>query len=642
MKRKKSGQSISDIFPTGTMVALIGICSAGPSYAATPILLDSLPKNRPFVLSIPQQVMPPVRPDTSSMKEASVPMGDRLQEASQVDVPALETGAGDPVYEDQILRDLLAAERAAAENVPLPVSDVATAKSTGVSYIDAREAMAGKLVDGSATYKDQIRYAEVLLSHLLLKEAESVLLDVQKTRPDDPYVGALMRAAELLDGKKERKKDPVFRWDDGSVWGVLENSLQNGTLSSRDLQDAAMDLKRQSATVAGALSPMLYDLALRRKDERLARGILEITLQTTDLAGTPVFLLMQGRLALLSEDEQAAFDLFAAAAEDPGLTGVQATLALADMATTNTNRSVLPQALELLLEVRNEWRGGDVGLDVLEKIAEIAEEIPDIPAAIEVMSEIRREHADTPASRLAEIRMPILTARLKGELADPDEDLAHVVTTVRRLAPAMEGFSEWPDLKLILARRLARAGLSEAAISEYRSLRYEASALGAGYQMEEAALIEEAELLSRSGRMEDLNDLLDVIELPARRSLARRHLVLRIEADRPDVMEDPEAIIAAYPDDEEILAAMLRKGIRDENNALIAAAAEAVHRAGGTLSWAEEAEYIRAKSSLGLNPELGVAISTTDPDVSPLSRETADEILKSSDPVISWPQIAPQ
>lgn len=549
------------------------------------------------------------------------------------------------------LADMVGAE-IEGDEITEPVKPKIKLHTSDLSYEEfaaARNAAKGAFLDEDDGGAAWIDYSKALLANMMLPEVRSFLGALDLDGDEAVVVAALDRAAELLEGKIPLSENKVFAWDEGSIWRIVEMRRNGEDVSSDDIRRTAADLARQSTPVATALAPEIFGAALKAGDARLAKSILEASLGTTDLAGTPRFLLMQGQLAEMEGRDKNAFDFYMAASEHEGPASVQALLNLAEMALDRDDPNLLPKAKELLMEAHGRWFGDDIALAVMTRLAQVAEELPDLIVALEVIARIEKAFPEAPEAQLAAMRIPVLLRRLASTMNGENYSLEEAIVQVRRLEPKLSEYEGWARLQHAVAHRLSQAGLHEAALAEFERLN-EALKRPQGLsrrQLEEIG-IQQAESHLELGDKPQAAERLSRL-WPRTDDLIRRYILASFRADTPRIMDVKEMVLEGYARDAEVLheagMALMRAEKFDDARSIF----ERLAQMNGTLTREEAVEYARAlawsesnasrdilEASEGSEDliELEKGISRPLPDLDPLTKETAWEMLDNADNVL--------
>lgn len=407
-------------------------------------------------------------------------------------------------------------------------------------FLVLREKLTDAMLVDSATDRParQLDYAQFLIAGMMLPEARGVIKAVlaQTEGLDaaarDRATGYLAIVARLGGGVPA---DLPNAWKNDPLWPVV---IGGRPVGEDRLRSAFEALAGQSRAVATVVLPLLFDVARVAGHTAVAADMLAAAPAGTDLDGTGLLDLMRGRLAMMQGAEDLAFDTFARVAEGEDRAAAEARVALADMALERNDPSLLPQVSGLLQEGLVRWHGDDAALRLRVRLARVAEDMGDIPTAVEVMSMILREHPGTPEAGLADARIAVVTELLAGIIGDPAVSLDEALFTVRRLNPALAGRSGWLPARIALARRLADEGLSEAARAEYAAIAQSPSEalLGVDPALSDAMAVEHAGLLVAAGDRAGARAVLDRRSYPRTPEQMAPFAALRLQAGSTAVL----------------------------------------------------------------------------------------------------------
>lgn len=438
-----------------------------------------------------------------------------------------------------------AGTEAPAETSPIVPDHATTARFQG-DFVARRAALAAAIAAGSAGEQPsrQLDYAQFLIAWMMLPEArgaaEAVLArSGELTAADrDRALGYLAIVARLGGGGPA---DLPPAWAGDPLWPVVTAA---GPVGEDRLRAALAALTDQSRAVATAALPLLFDLALAGGQTGEAAAILASAPAGTDLEGTGLLDLMRGRLALAQGAADLGFDTLARVAEGQDRAAVEARVLMTDLALERKDPELLPQLRALLQSGLMRWRGDATALRLRVRLARVAEDMGDIPTAVETMAMILREHPGTPEAGLAETRIGVMVGHLAESLADPALPLPDALAAVRRLDGALAERGDWVAVRLALARRLAAAGLSAAAAAEYAALsrslpvvlrRVEPAQL-------DALVVEQAALLMERDAPGRVRAVVDAAALPGPGAAAKL-ATLRLRAGSTAIL--PPRLLAA-------------------------------------------------------------------------------------------------
>lgn len=501
------------------LLAALGVTVSFPGASAAEVMLEGNPRlNEARLFGLGE----------SLRLESATTGGGEASRFSQIDDPAPSLAA----------RFALAVPSVADAGVVVPpLSDALTTTAQFDGPFEATRSRLIAAIENAAEADRTARrldYAQFLISRMMLPEARGIVTPIAAGAGTIPPAereraeGYARIVARLLAGTPSELPPS---WAGDPLWPL---ALRAEPAPDTALRNALSSLSRQSRAVATAVLPLLFDKALAGGNVATAAEILSVAPAGTALEGTPRLALMRGRLALAQGAEDMAFEAFARLAEGSDQAAAEARIAMADMALARKDRNLLPQVRQILQDGMPRWRGDDTALRLRVRLARVAEDMGDIPAALEVMSAIRHEHPDTPEADLAEARIAVMVGRLAGRIADPAMPIATAIEAVRRLDAAFAQRGDWVAVRAGLAERLERAGLTEAARAEYAAiLQSPFDALqAADPSVMDRVTVRQAALLLRAGQETAALSVLDRRTYPRGPEEMDRHTALRLAAGR--------------------------------------------------------------------------------------------------------------
>ncbi|MFG6082815.1 hypothetical protein ACEUZ9_004047 [Paracoccus litorisediminis] len=390
---------------------------------------------------------------------------------------AVETGAA---AVDAVSSALAQAEAAIAAHPDiLIVPPLETADVTATLFPSMREAAIDAAGRTDSSLNQKLHLARVLLGGGFGHEALDVLRDAQVSHPSmSPAEGLEISAMALAAGAMGAKVGTLADQarsasrEGASFWPVMDLLVTTpDKVSVEDLRAATASLDSQSHAVAARFFPMLFDAALRVQDNHLAGELLVAGRRISGFGGSAMEAWMQGRLAQIRGDEETAFDRYVAASDVNDIHGARARLAIADMVLRRRDPSLLPDLRRILDVGVQNWRGDEVSLGMMVRLASVTETLADAPSALRVMSRIMTEYPGTREAELARERIPVVLRAYIASLDNGKTSMRDYLAALRDLEPDLHLFSDWIPAREALAADMARNGLHVAAAAEYRALR---------------------------------------------------------------------------------------------------------------------------------------------------------------------------
>ena len=362
---------------------------------------------------------------------------------------------------------------------PLPLfAGPAVTRSGGTDFSAARAASEQAFVDAlpGARARAALDHAQFLISWMMLPEALSYVdfaanaLEARGELADRIQAYRAMLALLSQPGMQPETVAFPDSWQNDLVWPIVAEIHNGAEVDASRILQALVAHERHSGPVVSRIVPILFDAALNVGDYRLARDVLDVARVRTDLPGSARMLLMRGRLAQAEGDRQTAFDLYAWAAESRDRAAAEARLALADLALEDPGQSIREHVRDLLVDGIRQWRGDDLALALLTRLAQVAEELGDLETAIITMSFIEEDHPGTREADLAAERIAVILTHLSDAIGSDALPLGRTLPIVRHIEPYMSRHVERAVVRGALAAQFDREGLTLAAQAEYADI----------------------------------------------------------------------------------------------------------------------------------------------------------------------------
>ncbi|MCP4822130.1 MAG: hypothetical protein GY883_23350 [Shimia sp.] len=277
----------------------------------------------------------------------------------------------------------VAAEVAMADPLPAPMngwqSVLDTNRWRGVKFRASYASLVEALSEahGPELFSRRLDFAEFLIAHMMLPEAQSILNVV--AQGDDPVpmrLHAMRDAVALLNGDlpQDPSRSPLFvpQREDRDLWLTLNALATNDSLALSERLPAAFDgLGRQSRPIVQAVLPVFVEAAIALENKDLATAAVPLIDGVPHLSGTSYGQYLYGRYAQLMGNNKTALDAYLAASSGFDRASARARLAMADMALADGGQGALLAARDTLAVSDDAWRGDHFELQVLLRQAEI-------------------------------------------------------------------------------------------------------------------------------------------------------------------------------------------------------------------------------------------------------------------------------
>lgn len=320
--------------------------------------------------------------------------------------------------------------------------------------------------------------AEFYLAQAMLPEGLSVMssLDPSALAPvDAARFRALDAALRMAAGARAPADAPVgpayADWPDAAFWSLLAG-VRAGDLAALGPQfdDALRVLDGYSPQLAKQLLPALLEAATDAGAWAASGEIAARMADDPELRASAAYDFLLGRAAQAAGQGEDAFDAYVRAAAGRDVYAQRARIALADMGLEGGPKA-LRQTRDMIADMRYRWRGGQLELDMLMRLATVDDRLHDRAEALAVMGEILRLFPGTPEAERISARADALLDEVYAEGASGKLPLPEFLALHRRVSPdfrLIPGFDRQAER---LAQRLAAIGASASAADEYGQIR---------------------------------------------------------------------------------------------------------------------------------------------------------------------------
>lgn len=265
---------------------------------------------------------------------------------------------------------------------------------------------------------------------------------------------------------------PAIPAGSGGYFDHLGELRTKADVSGAEVLAVGSGLARQSAPVIRQSIPLLIEAARRSDDVEAARALHAISMKEAGVEGTALGHYLDAEILHMEGHSADAFIEYGKAAALRGEYAIRARLRIAELVLDEPGQkqSAL-QNLQLLIATGlDEWRGDRLALLLLTRHAEVSERLGDAPAALKAMARILIEYPEVPQAELARGRSVRILAGRIDDLDGDATELAQTVRLLRELEPSMSGLSGWHRTRNMLASKMAEAGLTHMARSEYEAI----------------------------------------------------------------------------------------------------------------------------------------------------------------------------
>lgn len=404
--------------------------------------------------------------------------------------------------------------------------------------------------------------AALYLAHLMLPEGRSVLAGVDDGALDAAgraRLGVLSAAFTLMAGQALPPDAPdgplapgAADWPDVDFWAAMA-AIRAGNADGirAHLAQAADRLGAYPPVFAEACLPLFLRAALDVQDWTLAQRIAERFDDHPALKASPVYSYLLGRAALGVQRRQKAYVAFRAAAAGQGPYAQRALLALIDLGLED--HSLPPEnARKLLDRVLSAWRGGEIELDALRRLAQVDRETGDWPGMLEALGRIGRDFPQSADAGPAKRQAQSLIASYYPYAISSGMPLEQVMAMHRRITPLYRLDPVFETQSEALADHLLELGASALAAAEFARI-HDTLAVVAAHGLWPVApermahlKLREAEALAQGGQYDLAGQALAATGTPAPADVARQ---AALELEIYAALGAPEKVLAvSVPD----------------------------------------------------------------------------------------------
>ena len=411
-------------------------------------------------------------------------------------------------------------------------------------FLEERRTLMRKLRDAGDHKPAQARaltdLAEFYFAHGLASEGLSVLGGVQG--PGLPLAHELRASAfELALGLIDPLGRPLTErarsllepghgeWADQPLFLVLNHVREGRCEETGALLDAAVTrLARFSKPVQERVLPGLLECAIETRQWRLARDLAAAFEAYPSLKRGSAYHFLLGRVAEAGDAPLAAFDSYVQAQGESDLWAHRARRALVDLGLEHD--ALAPEeAVELLAQEAEMWRGGEDGARTLRDLASLQLIAEDAASAVETYGRIIVRHPESPEALEARQKARVLIDELYRKGASREISLGRYMANHERIAPFFRFNADFAEAAELLADTFLKAGATTMAAREYATIHDYLTAgqdLGISEPGEghlDRLKVKEAEALAAGGQWETLGALLAQPLVPADAALRERY-----------------------------------------------------------------------------------------------------------------------
>lgn len=355
------------------------------------------------------------------------------------------------------------------------------------AFIHGRDRLEGILLDRMARDLPYVGaaldVAEYHVLHVLPEEALGFLsdLDHESLTPEEELRLSALRDIALLQRQPFSLPElDVIGQEDHSPW--LEWAPWTlYTLAHQEKWDEAAKLAgkalERTADYPDALKrlllPVMAEAIIRGGNEKDVALVKPVIQELDEISVTPAertaLSWLMGLAAERAGKDEVAATAWAEASAGEGRHAQKARIALVDLGLAS-GKMTRAEAEALLSEAHNLWRGDDLEVDLLMRLAILRESVDDLTGAVIALNHLASGFPDLPVAEQARERMSPLLDRLYSREIDEEWTLSRWVASHSALDHALVDTPAFVPYREKHARTMLEAGLTAEAAREYAKL----------------------------------------------------------------------------------------------------------------------------------------------------------------------------
>ena len=327
---------------------------------------------------------------------------------------------------------------------------------------------------GASIPKEELNFAELMLSQMFLVEAGSVAEavepanDIQAQRKK-----ALLDAASVLMGQpiEDLSRSPLAATDrpDHGLWLALHAiATEDADMLGRYIEPAFQGLSRQSPQVVQSVLPVLTEAAIELGNTALADSATALLSELPEVYASPAGHFLRGRNAELQGNLATALKSYLEAARGWERYAARARIALADMAIRDGGRGALLAARNVLTDGSDAWRGDRYELQVLMRHASISRQLGDDLESLLLLAKVMSRFPNEPEIASARHEAEALLEAVYMSGAAGEIRLSQWMEVHLLILPFLEHMPEFAEYNEVLADSVFELGGTVLAATEYR------------------------------------------------------------------------------------------------------------------------------------------------------------------------------
>ena len=316
--------------------------------------------------------------------------------------------------------------------------------------------------------------AEIYLTHMLVFEAASVLEGVAPLTPAQAWRhNALLHATRLLEGQpvEDFETSPLAdpNRPDTAYWRTLQ-AIAVGDLEAlnTNIEPCFRALLHQSRAMLEDMLPLFIEAAIETNHLDHADGAIQLIEDMPRFKDTATRHFLRGSEQQRRGNESSALDSYMIAAQGWDRYAARARLSIAEMALSNGSDGALLAAQSVLNAGMEDWRGGQLELQLLRHQAKINIALGNTTEGLVSLGKIIMRFPDTGERGQAEEQAATLLEKAYTHGESGEVSLSNWMNFHLRIVPIyarLPGFFQYPER---LGAAVLGMGATDLAMREYQ------------------------------------------------------------------------------------------------------------------------------------------------------------------------------
>lgn len=434
-------------------------------------------KDLSSALTVEEKPNEPSEAESTVSNNEAVPAIEETTTPEDTDMP-VETSNGNTVPDDVV--ELIPPEAEEIQYIPLPTlyleqfedSDFSKTKAQLVKrYSDAY----GSGADGN---REALDLAQFYVSQMFLHEARSMLdsLNVAALSEDEKIeadalsdVISILFMQPLGDKNKVVGNDLYAEWSDWSLWTCVEHSLSKEWANiPACLSKAADTLREYPYIFQKVLYPVLLEGAIESETWSVAREMAIAFEEIAKAEDQSALSYLLGKAAEKNNLLTEAFDSYTEASKGDDHWAQKSRLSIVDIGLA-TETMPLTDAATFLEDNRYNWRGDDLELEALKRLAVVRQGLGERDKAVMVIADIiRRFPKDSETEKMRELVESLMDGIYEDAISKKTLNASDFTKIHNNFNLAFGLDTSFAKRHIQFADYLSDLNLTSAAVAEYK------------------------------------------------------------------------------------------------------------------------------------------------------------------------------